>query len=578
VALLHVSPGIPLAPRWVFTQRSGRVSRRGTVLLLVLVVVVILSLAGFSFTAFTYSEHKAARLHGDSLESEQAVLSAETYLLRLLELSPESQQQLGGLEDAPDRFRDISLADRSAETKLDSPHFTVISPRIESGQIAGLRYGLLDSSSKLNLARVRQWELAQPGAGKQALMHLPNMTETLAEAILDWMDEDDQPRPYGAETEFYANLETPYRPRNDVPVSVEELLLVRGMTRPLLFGADENLNYQVDPFEEQVLAPEASPGLNGSQLPLSFYLTTYSAEGNLRVDGRPRIWLNDPDLARLHEQLRQDGDEFMANFVVAFRQFGGTGNSDSSGISSASAAGASSFSAGAGSQGGPASSRAGGRSGLRGGPQSQDAGPEVNLSNPPAFEFSSVWDVVGGVVSGTDAQGRPATWTSPYRDDPSQGGNELDSWFDRVSVTSSERQVGRINVNLAPREVLLGVPGMSESLVEQIVSMREGRMSTREGGGNHASWLWTDGLVTLEEMKSLHEELTGQGGVWEAQVVGFWPEGGPAVRVFLVLDGTTRPARRLYWKDLRFHGTGYSVQVLAEELPGAPGVLPSVTP
>jgi hypothetical protein len=534
-------------------SRMPKMRRNGTVLLLVLVVVVILSLAGFSFTAFTYTEHKAARLQGDLLESEQAVQSAETYLLRLLELPLEQQKQLGGLEDAPDRFRDISLADRSAESKQESPHFTVLSPRIETGQLTGLRYGLLDASSKLNLARIRQWELAVPDAGKQALLQLPNMTETLADAILDWIDADDQPRPFGAETEFYTSLETPYRPRNGLPRAIEELLLVRGMSRSILFGADENFNYQVDPFEEQFMNQEATTLLSGAQLPLSYFLTTHSAEGNLRIDGRPRLWLNDPNLDQLHERLRQDLDESIANFVVAYRQFGP------------------STADGAGTSASPATTiRSSGWTGNRGQAGSNDAGPETNLNNPGSFLFTSPFDVVGAAVSGTDSQGRPATWLSPYSDDPSQVSSWLESWLDTVAVDSEPRQVGRINVNLAPREVLLGVPGLSDSLVEQIVSMREGRMSSDESGGKHAAWLWTEGLVSLEEMKQLSRELTGQGDVWEAQVVGFWPDGGSAVRVFMVLDGTTRPARRLYWKDLRFHGTGYSLQVLSEELPDSP--------
>lgn len=507
--------------------------RRGTVLLLVLVVVVILSLAGFSFTAFTYTEHKAARLNGDLLESEQAVESAEAYLLRLIELPAEQQTQLGGLENAPDRFRDISLADRSAESKVSGPHFTVISPRLESGELTGIRYGLVDSSSKLHLARVLEWEQTLPGSGRDALLRFPNVTETMADAILDWLDADSQSRPLGAEAEFYGTLEVSYRPRNGIPEAIEELLLVRGMTRPLLFGADENFNYQVDPYEERLQEEAGALPLAGSQLPLSYFLTTHSAEGNRRADGTLRIWLNDPDLAQLQEQLRQVFDERIANYVIAFRQFGGVAGATSGSSSSA------------------------------------DAGPAPNLALPAAFSFLSPLDVVDAAVTGIDSQGRPATWGSPYSSDTSRVSAWLDNWLDQVSVDSTERIRGRVNVNLAPREVLMAVPGLSESLVEQIVSLRESRLPTNEGVARHAAWLWTEGLVTLEQMKPLLDELTGQGDIWEAQVVGFWPEGGPAVRVFMVLDGTTRPARRLYWKDLRFYGTGYSLQILAQESPGA---------
>jgi hypothetical protein len=525
---------VPPAHRGIPVRRAGSRHRPGTVLLLVLVVVMILSLAGFSFTAYTYTEHKAARLNGDLLEAEQALESAEAYLLRLIELPEEQQAQLGSLENAPDRFRDISLADRSAETKVPGPHFTVLSPQLESGQLTGVRYGLLDASTKLHLGRVLEWERADPGVGKQALLQLPEVTETMADALLDWLDEDSQPRPLGAEAEYYGALETPYRPRNGIPQTLEELLLVRGMTRQALFGADENFNYQVDPYEERLVTarPAATPG--GDQLPLSYYLTTFSAEGNHGADGLPRIWLNNPDLSQLHERLRGEVSEQMANLVVAYRQFGG-------------------------------SSPAGGGSGSGARSSSSDLAPNFRL--PPQFPFLSPLDVVDLQVVGTDAQGRNTTWSSPYRSDAREASSWLDAWLDRVTVDASPRIVGRVNVNRAPREVLRGVPGLTESLVEQIVSMRESRTTSADGTGRHATWLWTEGLVTLDELKELLEHLTGRGDVWEAQVVGFWPEGGPAVRAFAVLDGTTRPARRLYWKDLRFYGMGYSLDVLTQESP-----------
>ena len=37
-------------------------------------------------------------------------------------------------------------------------------------------------------------------------MGLPGMTEDVADAILDWLDTDDEPRELGAEIEYYSGL------------------------------------------------------------------------------------------------------------------------------------------------------------------------------------------------------------------------------------------------------------------------------------------------------------------------------------------------------------------------------------
>ena len=81
-------------------------------------------------------------------------------------------------------------------------------------------------------------------------MHLPGMSQSIADAILDWVDRDTTPRQFGAEASYYAGLGVPYGPRNAEPTSLEELLLVRDVTRDMLFGADENFNYQIDPGEQ----------------------------------------------------------------------------------------------------------------------------------------------------------------------------------------------------------------------------------------------------------------------------------------------------------------------------------------
>ena len=48
------------------------------------------------------------------------------------------------------------------------------------------------------------------GAGRELLMGLPGMTEDVADAILDWLDEDEEPREYGVESDYYMGLDPPY--------------------------------------------------------------------------------------------------------------------------------------------------------------------------------------------------------------------------------------------------------------------------------------------------------------------------------------------------------------------------------
>jgi general secretion pathway protein K len=63
---------------------------------------------------------------------------------------------------------------------------------------------------------------------------------SIVEAIIDWIDEDDEPSGFGgAESSYYHGLDTPYTPRNGPMEFVEELLLVKGITRELYYGTEE---------------------------------------------------------------------------------------------------------------------------------------------------------------------------------------------------------------------------------------------------------------------------------------------------------------------------------------------------
>jgi general secretion pathway protein K len=62
---------------------------------------------------------------------------------------------------------------------------------------------------------------------------------TVADSILDWRDEDDLHRGEGAEDDYYEDLQRPY-PCKDAPLdALEELLLVRGVTRAMFYGVGD---------------------------------------------------------------------------------------------------------------------------------------------------------------------------------------------------------------------------------------------------------------------------------------------------------------------------------------------------
>ncbi len=73
------------------------------------------------------------------------------------------------------------------------------------------------------------------------------------DAILDWVDLDDNVRSSGAEADYYTTLEPAYGCKNGPFSSVEELLLVDGITSELFFGDPENLE-EFPPLTELLTA------------------------------------------------------------------------------------------------------------------------------------------------------------------------------------------------------------------------------------------------------------------------------------------------------------------------------------
>ena len=68
-----------------------------------------------------------------------------------------------------------------------------------------------------------------------------DQVDDIVEAIIDWLDQDDNTTGFGgAENSYYQSLEIPYSCRNGPMESIEELLLVKGITKELYEGTGGN--------------------------------------------------------------------------------------------------------------------------------------------------------------------------------------------------------------------------------------------------------------------------------------------------------------------------------------------------
>ncbi len=406
------------------------------------------------------------------------------------------------------------------------------------------------------------------------------MTSELADAILDFIDEDDDPRSAGAESDYYQSLTPPYRAKNGPLRSLDELLLVSGVTPRLLYGEDANRNGVLDPNEDDGELSYPSDDSNGTLdrgwLP---YLTLYSHESNTDNAGLPRINLKNPDLAALYDELSQDPDfgEEAARFIVAYRLFGPASANQNSPEQN-SDAGSSGNTGGDGSSGGQQSWSNGGSSSQGstsqgGGRQTsgaQSASPStttqqiagLDASGSAKQQIQSVMDLIGANVSAKlVGQQQNVTLPSPYQE-PDMS-NYLDVLLDRATTVTETDLKGRINVNSAPAPVLMAAPGMTEEMAAAIEATRpQIAGSSGQSANTGVGWMIEGGTITRDQFKQIEPYITGRSQVYRVQIVAYFEDGGPYARVEAVIDLAGPSPRIRSWHDLRPLGRGFDAAAL----------------
>lgn len=584
--------------------RAPRAPRKGVVLLAVLIVVVFLTLAAYQFTELMQAEVMGADTYVRMIQARAMAESGVHYAAAVLSNQDAFSNVLGGnpYDNAAAFQGKIVQANDVARFQGRFSILALATP--DEGSSTGFRFGVTDESGRINLNALLKLDSSGQVA-HDMLMRLPNMTEDIANAILDWIDPDDDPRPSGAESDYYTSQSPPYRCKNGPLDSLEELLLVRGVTPQLLFGNDKNRNGILDSDE----------GTGDLDQGWSAYLTVYSRERNLDVDYNPRIYINDSDLTSLQQKLTDAVGSELANYIIAYRMYGpaqtgqggsGGGGSSAGGAGGGSMAGGGSSAGGSTGRTGGTSSSSGSTSANRGTSQSALTAPTqptvltstnrasistqittdmANASQRRARSISSLYELVNSTVSvpsgsstttaaaSTSARGGATVTvtatqqqtTTPYPsplNDPSSLRQLLPLLLDKVTTVRDTELPARVNVNTAPRTVLLSLPGLSDADVQTIIEHRPGPSDGEAPDPifQTPAWLVTEANLSTDTLRTLERYVTARSTVYRVQSMGYFDGGGPTARVEAVIDTNAGRPRIIYWRDLTELGKGFDLQ------------------
>ncbi len=137
-----------------------------------------------------------------------------------------------------------------------------------------------------------------------------------------------------------------------------------------------------------------------------------------------------------------------------------------------------------------------------------------------------------------------------------------------VSTARAKKTIGLINVNTAPLEVLMTIPGMTQSDASSLISKRT---TTPQTG---TAWVGT--TLSAAKLTRYTPYIAGKSYQYSADIVAVSGDGRAFKRIRIVVDARTTPAKIVYRKDLTSLGWPLPADVRASMRSGK-GVPPEVT-
>lgn len=196
----------------------GKNPQSGIALLLVLWILVILMTIVFSFAVMTRGGNYGLLAFKEGL--------GKKYLAQ-------AGINRGILEVV---YRAVNKNQTNTFTGMEVWKFDGTSYEIPMSQEEGCLVRVTDETGKIPLNSMTD---SSGIVLKNLLIHQgvpPENADIIVDSVLDWKDKDNLHRLHGAENDYYMSLPNPYMPGNTAFETLEELILVRGITMEILYG------------------------------------------------------------------------------------------------------------------------------------------------------------------------------------------------------------------------------------------------------------------------------------------------------------------------------------------------------
>ena len=529
---LATNSSSPPLKRWATRRRRAsrqwrtRTHTRAVILPVVLLMIAMLALTMVGFLFFVRAEGEGIVAFSDG---QQARLAAESGLEEVTALLRTERDNAAAYFDVPDRFRHALIWARDYKRDADpiregTPRrellkeasvvpawrFSVVASRYD-GPENTMRFGITPESAKLNLNVATDDQVVTLMTPLLNALQIDNVQD-LIDSILDWRDEDGDTRGAGAENEYYNTLKPAYNAKNGRFDSVEELLLVKGITAAVLYGEDVNRNGMLDENEDD--GEDSFPYYDNGDGILDYgiapFLTVWAREVDVSTDNQPRIslWANAAAVqAQFAEDFATDVEEELDQNAVV--------------LSEASQA----FIAGI----------AGNQAVLQ------------QMTSPADLYVGEETDPNGGAIP-AELLASPVTL------------EEMPYIMDRLSIRPAD-QAGRpieglININAAPIRVLMTIPGMTGDTAAAIVA---GRAALTGDMATNTAWLVTTQAVDPATFKRIAPYITARAYQFHVEVIGYADHVKTMRRLEWIIELVGPLAQIKYHRDLTRLGPAWPI-------------------